>query len=695
MIGESTNLVLRYYRYGNCRKEWKKMTKMNPSQLQVKDPIKKERRKEQAIRAFEAYQQRQTQLHPYTYQPPTTDHQPAHTQNHGGSNPIPLLSTSYRKDNPPYSKSTPNFLIVPPLSEVATPANSFAETQTRQFESYFATPLNISNEIAEPSASPGQAQSPAQTFILDEGRKRPAPMEFDLVVPASSRRRSAFHFNPSVGPEEIWDRSNSASTSNIKPILAQNSRADAHQEVDSKRLVKDRSTAVAELEDEMSVPRGFIDFFKYRLTITRASVASALSSSGSIRSRWSRKGSRQIQPDLPHTSHEPGREYSSQHPSSQDQAEHQWAQVVPPTIASDRANTDLFRKLQLAKSTDEEIASQLEALINDGANPNAWSPDGETPLHVALRLGNLRACQVLLDRGADVHVKTPDGKSLSEYGKIFQNHAGDDCSRYLAIKSCRHAIREHDPRQKATEASKLGTKIITHLDGHRHVLEPGGDSNGGSRMKAPHESILGELVGRHPPSVHEADFLGYGEDAARAVPSNVSPFLNINHDRWNTRTQATTARNLEGHYSATSGFDPDLQSIYDIPPIPYLDQTPAVPQGRNSPAFDKLVENFDSRESTKWSSVSASLQNTYLDDWNNQEPSLVHLNSGTQTLNEAIFHTPNTRSSDFEKTPRHRRASRTLNGQCNLRFNLQQSSQSLRHDFGLPLEPVLDSTSPT
>jgi len=670
------------------------MTRMNPTDLRVDDPIKKERRKEQAIRAFEAYQQRQTQMQPDIDQPSSIIYQPAHSQAHAVGNHKASFSTSLQRNEPPYLRLTPNISAVPPLSEAATPVDSIAETQTPQFDSHFPIPLDIPDDIAGPSASPGVAQSPAQTIALGEGRKRHAVFEFDPAVPFS-RRESHIPFNPSLGSEEALAQSNETSGSNIQISMVQGPRADTHHINNSKSITNDRSTAIAELEDKISVPRGFIDFFKYQLTITRASVASALSSSGSVRAPWSCKGSRQIQSHLPQPSNESGRDYPLQRPSLQEPAEHQWTQIAPPSITGGRANTDLFWELQLAGSTDEEIASRLEALINDGANPNARSPGGEAPLHLALRLGNLPACQVLLDKGADVNIKTLDGKSLSEYGKIAQNNAGDNVSRYLAIKTCRYAIREHNPHQKATDASKLSKKITAPSAGHKHDRDPDGASNGGSRMKVSHGSILREHDMHQPPLAHEPSFLTHSEHPTEAMPSHDNSLPNISYNRWNTHDQAITAPNSEAHYSTTSGFDPDLQNTFDMASMPYPDQTAARPAGRTSPAFQKLVDFFDGRQSTKSSSVSPSLQSTHLDGWNNQEPSLVRSHSGSQTQNESIFHTANARSPGFEGRSRHRRASRSLNGQSHLPINLQQSSQSLRHEFGMPLQPVPDTASPT
>ena len=657
---EATNLVLTHYRSGTCRKQWKKMTEMNPRQLRVKDPIKKERRKHQAIQAFEAYQQRQMQISPST--------------------------------NHPHSKQTPNALTVPTLSEVATPADSMAETQTPQYFSHPIVSLDICQDIIDASATPEQAQSPARTFIPDSERKQPSPFEFGLAI-STSTRNPIFHLNPSKGPENMSAQANEAPASHTKTTMVQELRADGHHVVESESVVKERFTALAKIEDEMSVPRGFIDFFKYQLTITRNSVASALSSPGPIRLPWSRKRSRQIQSDGPQTSHEAGVECVSLQPPSGVQAGHQWTQISPPMETDGRANTDLFWELQLAGSTDEEIASRLEALINAGANPNARSFDGETPLHVALRLGNLPACQVLLDRGADVHVRTLDGKSFSEYGKIAQNCAGNNSSRYLAIKTCRHAINEYDPHQKAPAASKLAPKTIAPLAGQKHAREQDGGMSGGSRTKAPPESILEMLEGSQPLHTRDPGFLTCGEGPSGAMPSD-GPFPNTNFNGGNTNARAMTARNSEDNESTTSSFNPDLHSTSDMPPIPFLDRIPSHPLRRSPLSVQKLVEQFDGRQSAKWSSVLPYVRSNNLDGRHDQESSLAYSYSSTQNLHVAVSQIPNTRPSGYDNTSRYRHASHALNGQSNIPINPQQSLSSPRHNVGLPLEPVSDSASP-
>jgi hypothetical protein len=111
--------------------------------------------------------------------------------------------------------------------------------------------------------------------------------------------------------------------------------------------------------------------------------------------------------------------------------------------AEGRVHMDLFQESLLATSNEQGIGDQLQALIANGANPNVRDANGETPLHVALSLGNLPACEALLKGRADVHVKTRDGKSLEDYGRAVQKRTGHNVPRYVAIKACRKAIFEH------------------------------------------------------------------------------------------------------------------------------------------------------------------------------------------------------------------------------------------------------------
>ena len=53
-------------------------------------------------------------------------------------------------------------------------------------------------------------------------------------------------------------------------------------------------------------------------------------------------------------------------------------------------------------------------LLSLGAEINAENAQGMTPLHTAVRVGNLRSTKDLLLRGADRNIKARDGKTAVE-----------------------------------------------------------------------------------------------------------------------------------------------------------------------------------------------------------------------------------------------------------------------------------------
>jgi hypothetical protein len=495
------------------------MTNMKPGELRVKDHAKKELRKAQAIRAFESYQKLQTEN-----RPPIVRHSPAHNQIQNDSGRDTISSRSATKlNNETRSQSMPNLLTVPLLSsDEGTPAGSIPEMQTPQCDMQFVAPLDIYKDsfVREPSLTPLPAGSPAQTIIPNGGKKRHAPLEFDLVAPNSTKRAPDFCFNPSMELEGLSAPSNEASDPDIMTCVIPNPQDNTRDSDDLDIVVEGRSSAVTKLEDKMLVPHGFIDFFKHVLTITRPSVASGLSSSGSVRSRWSHKISRQALPTLSEPTQEPGQLLFSQYPASQSQLEHQSPQITTPKMPAGQATTKLFGELLLAGKTDIEIAERLQTLIDAGADVNARNPHGETPLHIALRLGNRPACQVLLKYGADVYVKTKNGKSLSEYGKIAQNKTGDDTKLYLAIKDCRNLIKEHNPHGKAHGGSKIAPTTTAPSTASKNLFELGGDSSGGSWTNPPNESMTGELevCQQHP--TKEYSLMNQGKNFTGTIQSN-------------------------------------------------------------------------------------------------------------------------------------------------------------------------------
>ena len=54
-------------------------------------------------------------------------------------------------------------------------------------------------------------------------------------------------------------------------------------------------------------------------------------------------------------------------------------------------------------------ASEVQALLDEGADVNARNEDGQTPLHVAAERGEVAVLEALLDRGADIDLTDGNG----------------------------------------------------------------------------------------------------------------------------------------------------------------------------------------------------------------------------------------------------------------------------------------------
>lgn len=61
----------------------------------------------------------------------------------------------------------------------------------------------------------------------------------------------------------------------------------------------------------------------------------------------------------------------------------------------------------------------MQVLLTAGANPNSSDEDLWTPLHHAVKAGNLEAAQVLLRHHADAHLNNKDGKSPLALGGLL------------------------------------------------------------------------------------------------------------------------------------------------------------------------------------------------------------------------------------------------------------------------------------
>lgn len=85
---------------------------------------------------------------------------------------------------------------------------------------------------------------------------------------------------------------------------------------------------------------------------------------------------------------------------------------------------------------DKTLARILRHLIQSGANIHWRNRQGETALHIALRLGRKVATRVLLDHGANVHSRTLQGEGILLVAQSHYLKARHSPQLYASIMVC-------------------------------------------------------------------------------------------------------------------------------------------------------------------------------------------------------------------------------------------------------------------
>lgn len=255
----------------------------------------------------------------------------------------------------------------------------------------------------------------------------------------TSKRRAPSGFDGITDSEKITKRHSAARVAQ-KPLLSNtftypsnfmpdgSARADVLADlepVQEEPLSPGRT--IDDVEADMGVPHGFIHWVKNDLARSRWSVQSVISAIGTAASRISSRR-------------------SSQQPA--------FESTMPEELGSlfysqtSRAVFHLFGKLRLTAVTDNEVAEQVRQLLQEYSRDEAQyivrarNERQETALEVALALGNVPACEVLLKFGADVNATTSSGKSLSAFGRAAEKTATTS-QLVVAIGICRNRIRSH------------------------------------------------------------------------------------------------------------------------------------------------------------------------------------------------------------------------------------------------------------
>ncbi|PVH88680.1 hypothetical protein DL98DRAFT_524327 [Cadophora sp. DSE1049] len=117
---------------------------------------------------------------------------------------------------------------------------------------------------------------------------------------------------------------------------------------------------------------------------------------------------------------------------------------------------------------DKTLMDIFKLLIKSGANIHRRNREGETVLHIAVRLGRKVATRVLLTHGANVHARTAAGKGMLALGEAHYLKARDNVPLYASIMACMALCIGCGAVAAPTWAqewlAKVGTRPTSELD---------------------------------------------------------------------------------------------------------------------------------------------------------------------------------------------------------------------------------------
>jgi ankyrin repeat protein len=94
---------------------------------------------------------------------------------------------------------------------------------------------------------------------------------------------------------------------------------------------------------------------------------------------------------------------------------------------------------------DDDMATKIyQRLFDAGANVDRRNRHGESPLHIAVKLGNHAATSFLLSHGANVHARTSSGTGIMTLGlkHSSSSKAAKDEILYAQIQLCTCLVGE-------------------------------------------------------------------------------------------------------------------------------------------------------------------------------------------------------------------------------------------------------------
>jgi ankyrin repeat protein len=111
---------------------------------------------------------------------------------------------------------------------------------------------------------------------------------------------------------------------------------------------------------------------------------------------------------------------------------------VDPNNFDKNGNTPLMAFIihTRVEEKDELITRVLQRLLKAGANLHWRNRNGETALHIAVKLGRREATTFLLQQNANIHARIGSGKGVLALGQEFCRKARDDVTLYAQIELC-------------------------------------------------------------------------------------------------------------------------------------------------------------------------------------------------------------------------------------------------------------------
>jgi ankyrin repeat protein len=126
-------------------------------------------------------------------------------------------------------------------------------------------------------------------------------------------------------------------------------------------------------------------------------------------------------------------------------------------LAGERANDPAFQLLEAARRGD---TARVRELLDSGADPNASSEDGWTPLHWAALKGHYELARLLLERGADPNARNFCGRTPLHYAALSDH---PELAKLLLERGADPNARDRWGRTPLHYAAERGRASIARL----------------------------------------------------------------------------------------------------------------------------------------------------------------------------------------------------------------------------------------